>query len=110
MNRQNPFSRGNKSSYFGCEQDNCQNSCKNSWLCSCCEDDKNKDECVICPTGPQCPIGETGPVGPQGPVGETGAQGPQGIAGRVLSYADFYALMPNDNSATVAPGADVSFP
>jgi len=28
----------------------------------------------------------------------------------VLSYADFYALMPPDNSATVAPGTDVSFP
>jgi len=28
----------------------------------------------------------------------------------VLNYADFYALMPPDNSATVAPGTDVSFP
>jgi len=28
----------------------------------------------------------------------------------VLNYADFYALMPEDNSATVAPGTDVSFP
>ena len=27
-----------------------------------------------------------------------------------MSYADFYALMPSDNSATVAPGTDVSFP
>ena len=27
-----------------------------------------------------------------------------------MSYADFYALMPPDNSATVAPGTDVSFP
>jgi len=27
-----------------------------------------------------------------------------------LNYADFFALMPPDNSATVAPGADVSFP
>ena len=33
----------------------------------------------------------------------------QGIAG-VINYADFYALMPPDNAATVAPGADVSFP
>ena len=62
------------------------------------------------PAGPQGPVGETGPAGPQGPVGATGAQGPQGIAGGVLSYADFYALMPPDNSATVAPGTDVSFP
>ena len=30
--------------------------------------------------------------------------------GVILSYADFYALMPPDNSATVAPGTDVSFP
>lgn len=43
-------------------------------------------------------LGKTGPVGPQGP------------AGGVLNYADFYALMPPDNAATVAPGTDVSFP
>ena len=64
-------------------------------------------------TGPQGPIGETGatgavgPTGPQGPIGETG---PQGIPGGLLSYADFYALMPPDNAAPVAPGTDVSFP
>lgn len=65
------------------------------------------------PIGPQGPAGEIGPVGPQGPVGATGPigpQGPQGIPGGVLSYADFYALMPPDNAAVVAPGADVSFP
>jgi len=27
-----------------------------------------------------------------------------------LTYADFYALMPPDNAATVAPGTDVDFP
>ena len=59
------------------------------------------------PVGPQGPVGETGPVGPQGPIGETGPQGP---AGGVLGYGDFYALMPPDNAATVAPGTDVSFP
>ena len=32
------------------------------------------------------------------------------VAGGVLNYADFYALMPPDNAATVAPGTDVSFP
>jgi len=51
--------------------------------------------------------------GPQGPVGETGPAGParpQGPAGGVLNYADFYVLMPPDNTATVAPGTDVSFP
>lgn len=62
------------------------------------------------PTGPQGPAGEAGPIGPQGPIGETGPVGPQGPAGGVLNFADFYALMPPDNAATVAPGTDVSFP
>ncbi len=62
------------------------------------------------PVGPQGVAGVAGPVGPQGPAGEAGPVGPQGPAGGVLSYADFYALMPADNAATVAPGADVSFP
>jgi len=71
------------------------------------------------PAGPEGPVGATGPAGPegpvgatgpQGPIGETGPVGPQGPAGGVLGYADFYALMPTDNAATVAPGTDVSFP
>ena len=65
------------------------------------------------PVGPQGPAGEVGPVGPQGPAGEVGPVGPvgpQGPAGGLLGYADFYALMPPDNAATVAAGADVSFP
>ena len=71
------------------------------------------------PAGPQGPQGEVGPIGPQGPQGEVGPVGPQGPqgevgpagpAGGILNYADFYALMPPDNSATVAPGTDVSFP
>ena len=62
------------------------------------------------PAGPQGPVGVAGPVGPQGPVGETGPAGPQGPAGGVLGFADFFALMPPDNAATVAPGTDVSFP
>ena len=69
---------------------------------------------VIGPTGPTGPFGgPTGPTGPQGIAGEVGATGPtglQGIAGGILNYADFYALMPPDNTATVAPGSDVSFP
>lgn len=73
----------------------------------------------ICPpgprgaTGPQGPAGPPGATGPQGPAGATGATGPQGPAGPpggVLAFADFFALMPPDNSATVAPGTDVSFP
>ena len=62
---------------------------------------------VAGPIGPQGPAGEPGPIGPQGPAGETGPQGP---AGGVLNYADFYALMPPDNSVSVAAGTDVSFP
>ncbi|OEH86669.1 hypothetical protein BHU72_10500 [Desulfuribacillus stibiiarsenatis] len=57
--------------------------------------------------GPQGEQGETGPAGPQGPQGEQGEEGP---AGGLLAYADFYALMPPDNAATVAPGTDVDFP
>ncbi len=67
----------------------------------------------IGPAGPQGPQGEVGPAGPQGPQGEVGPigpQGPQGIPGGVLNFADFYALMPPDNAAAVAPGTDVSFP
>ena len=29
---------------------------------------------------------------------------------RVINFADFYALMPTDNPATIAPGTDVNFP
>ena len=56
------------------------------------------------------PPGETGPAGPPGETGPAGPQGEPGPAGGVLNYADFYALMPPDNGATVAPGTDVSFP
>ena len=74
------------------------------------------------PQGPQGPQGEAGPIGPQGPTGATGAtgaqgiqgevgpQGPRGLPGGVLSYADFYALMPTDNPEAIEPGDDVAFP
>lgn len=77
------------------------------------------------PAGPQGPQGDVGPQGPQGPIGATGATGatgaqgpqgeigptgPRGLPGGVLSYAEFYALMPPDNTATVAVGGDVAFP
>ena len=70
------------------------------------------------PTGPAGDIGPTGPIGAMGPTGPTGLTGdvgptgPMGATGTggVLNFADFYALMPPDNSATVAPGTDVSFP
>ena len=57
-----------------------------------------------------CFIIPTGPTGPTGPIGPTGATGATGAAGGILNYTDFYALMPPDNAATVAPGSDVSFP
>jgi Collagen triple helix repeat (20 copies) len=79
------------------------------------------------PSGPQGPTGNTGapgPAGPPGPVGArgaTGAPGPAGPPGPVgatgatgangnIAFADFYALMPPDNAATVAPGTNVEFP
>ena len=67
----------------------------------------------IGPAGPQGPAGETGATGPQGPQGiqgEVGPQGPRGLPGGVLSYADFYALMPTDNAAPIPAGDDVAFP
>lgn len=111
MSRQNPFMRSANDRYCHSYQNGCpnddQSSC-NDQLSYCDDRDdchcKDKNPCVVCPPGPE------GPQGPQGPAGETGAQGPQGLPGGVLSYAEFYALMPPDNSATVAPGTDVSFP
>lgn len=61
-------------------------------------------------TGPQGPQGIQGVAGPQGATGATGATGPQGPAGSFLGYADFYALMPTDNAAAIAPGEDIAFP
>jgi hypothetical protein len=82
------------------------------------------------PIGPQGTPGIEGPIGPQGiqgpqgvpgihgligspgvagPIGPQGATGPQGPSG-ILNCSDFYALMPEDNTATIAPGTAVSFP
>ena len=73
-------------------------------------------------TGPTGPLGlvgtgATGPAGATGGLGPIGATGPTGIAGStgptgntVLEFADFFALMPGDNAATVAVGASVQFP
>ena len=56
-------------------------------------------------TGPQG-TGFTGATGQQGDTGSTGANG----SGALVNYADFYALMPPDNSSTIAVGAPVFFP
>ncbi len=74
----------------------------NLWNCH----DNNENENKCCPKVVFA-ILPTGPTGPQGLTGETSPTGPQG---GIFNYADFYALMPDDNAATVAPGADVSFP
>jgi len=114
MSRKSPFVRSTNNRY--CNKNSC------NMYKPCCNDNKSKNLCAICPPGPQGPAGEVGPTGPQGPVGETGPVGPQGATGAIgptgpqgnpggiLSYAEFYALMPPDNSTTIAPGADVSFP
>jgi hypothetical protein len=44
-----------------------------------------------------------------GTASNTGATGPTG-ASAIVSYADFYALMPGDNATTVGVGEDVEFP
>ena len=59
--------------------------------------------------GPPGPPGPPGPIGPQGPQGEVGPEGPPGPGG-VSNFADFFALMPPDNAATIAAGADLLFP
>ncbi|HEV8052955.1 MAG TPA: hypothetical protein VGP47_10725 [Parachlamydiaceae bacterium] len=65
-------------------------------------------------TGPAGPAG--GPTGPTGATGATGATGPTGATGAtgasagILDFADFYAIMPPDNAATVSVGGDVDFP
>lgn len=63
--------------------------------------------------GPAGAVGAAGANGSQGVTGQNGAvgaTGPAGAAGTVLGFAEFYALMPGDNSSTIAPGAPVSFP
>ena len=35
---------------------------------------------------------------------------PRGDTGAITNFADFYALMPPNNAATIAPGANVDFP
>lgn len=66
--------------------------------------------------GAQGPAGSTGPAGAPGAPGAAGSQGapgiagPMGAAGTDLGFAEFFALMPSDNAATVLPDTPVSFP
>jgi hypothetical protein len=57
-------------------------------------------------TGPKGNAGATGATGGLGPKGDTGSTGPIGLS----QYAEFYALMPPNNAATVAAGGAVEFP
>jgi len=99
------------SNYNNCYNNKCND--KNYNQCNCV----NCLECplvptlpgAIGPTGKQGIQGVPGPTGATGAIGATGPTGPAG-AGGVLNFADFFALMPPDNAATVAPGTDVSFP
>ena len=58
------------------------------------------------PQGAQGAKGETGAAGQTGATGQTGAPGPIGPS----QYSEFFALMPPDNTSTVAAGAAVAFP
>jgi hypothetical protein len=53
--------------------------------------------------------GDKGDIGEQGLKGDIGEQGLKGDTG-VINISNFYALMPNDNSATIAGGNSVEFP
>ena len=62
---------------------------------------------VAGPTGPTG-IGAAGPLGPTG-FGVAGPTGPVG-SGIAPTFAEFFALMPGDNAATIGLGAPVEFP
>jgi len=53
--------------------------------------------------------GMVGATGFTGMVGATGSMGPTGSAS-TNDFANFFALMPSDNAAPIAPGSDVAFP
>jgi hypothetical protein len=53
--------------------------------------------------------GATGAAGATGATG-AGATGATGSAGAAPNFANFFALMPPDNAATVAVGAAIQFP
>jgi Collagen triple helix repeat (20 copies) len=61
------------------------------------------------PKGETGAAGLTGSIGPAGATGAAGPAGPEGASGSP-AYAEFYALMPPGNAATVAAGSPVSFP
>ena len=66
----------------------------------------------IGPAGPKGDTGATGAKGDTGATGPAGSTGPAGAPGpgSPTKYAEFFALMPPDNAAPVAPGSAVQFP
>ncbi len=67
------------------------------------------------PAGIPGTVGANGQTGPQGAQGQPGVAGPTGPTGPTepsgtSEFAEFYALMPPDNPATVGAGTAVSFP
>ena len=102
-----------------CDFNSSSRSCGKRFCRECNQIESNRKEnencscnrnCVQCPAGPRGRVGPPGSRGRSGPAGPQGPVGPPGPAGGVQNFADFYALMPPDNAATVAPGTDVSFP
>lgn len=91
-----------KKSLFENYQDNNCNNANKSKLSSNCGKNNVDYGCY------KYIVGAIGQPGPTGPTGVTGPTGPSGTG--IIDFADFYALMPPDNAATVAPGTDVSFP
>lgn len=66
-------------------------------------------------TGAAGAEGPSGAKGVKGSTGEAGLEGPRGLIGpegpaAQPSFAEFYALMPPDNAATVGAGIPVEFP
>lgn len=94
MNRWNFYNNNNNNGHENDNRNNRQKDCADDKrACDCgCQKDPCADECSCDCDCSRCP------------------PGPQGPAGGVLGFADFYALMPPDNAATVAPETDVSFP
>jgi hypothetical protein len=64
------------------------------------------------PAGPQGSKGDRGATGASGEAGKAGKEGEVGPPGppSPSGYAEFFALMPPDNAATVAAGSPVQFP
>lgn len=70
---------------------------------------ENKKHCKNGRNGYNGRNGLDGRDGKRGHRGRDGKRGKRGYPG-ISAGADFYAIMPNDNVITIAPGTDVAFP